>query len=276
MDNLPATQAELISQPTELQPGFKPWSKGLGSLLLQDDADGRSDARAGAIRLIAINPTLRAEAERLLPRLEEAKAPASRDEVISVIMREMPAWGVSQKHAGEFGVTYASYADALEGLSLYAIEEGVARWNKAEGHEDLKMGGFPPRPAQLFALANEGKLELYMAAYRAKLALEYVERQAPLPKSAEEQAANAAKIKEMMAAPARKFPPQPPGVTLRDWVQHCKDNDLYEDSAPSTPLQRPRSPHEVAEELRAHAEARHSGAPISRRHTQPEDNGEVL
>jgi hypothetical protein len=181
-------QLAVISQPTELQAGFKPWSKGLGSLLLQDDADGRSEARAGAIRLIAINPTLRAEAERLLPRLEEAKAPASREEIISVVMREMPAWGVSQKHAGEFGVTYASYADALEGLSLYAVEEGVARWNRAEGHEDLKMGGFPPRPAQLFALANEGKRELYMAAYRAKLALEWAEEKVPRQVDPEEAA----------------------------------------------------------------------------------------
>lgn len=251
MDNLPAVQAELITEPTELAPGFKPWTKGLGSLLLQDDEDGRSDSRAGAIRLIAINPTLRAEAERLLPRLEAAKAPASRDEIIAVVMREMPAWGVSPKHAAEWGVTYASYADALEGLSLYAIEEGVARWNRGEGHKDLSMGGFPPRPAQLYLLANEGKRELYMAAYRAKLALEYVERQAPRQVPAEE----TAKVAEDFRALAS---------TLRGRAM------------PEAP--RPKfSQHELAEQLRrTDAQARQGGAPISRSHIEPEDSGEVL
>lgn len=251
MDNLPAVQAELISPPSEIPPGFKPWSKGLGSLLLQDDADGRSDSRAGAIRLIAINPTLRAEAARILPVIEAAKTPATREEIVMVVAREMPAWGVSTKHAGEFGVTYASYADALEGLSLYAVEEGVARWNRGEGHKDLAMGGFPPRPAQLFLLANEGKRELYMAAYRAKLALEYAEVKAPRQVSPEE----AKKVAEDFRALA---------------------SSLRGRAMPDAP--RPKlSQHELAEQLRrSDAQARHGGAPISRRHIEADDSGEVL
>lgn len=287
MDNLPAVQAELISPPTELLPGQTPWSPGLGKLLLAGADDGNfktpgAEDRAyasmrGAIRLISINPTLRAECERLLPMLESAKTPATREEIIAIMLREMPAWGVSPKHAGEWGVTYASYADALDGLPVYAVEEGVVRWNRAEGHKDLSMGGFPPRPAQLFALANEGKRELYMAAYRAKLAMEYVERQAPPPKSEAELAANAAAIREMMAKPQRRLPPQPPGVTMMAWAQHCRDNDLFEEGPPVPLTSIPRrSPHEAAEEIRAHAQARHSGVPISRRHIEAEDSGEVL
>lgn len=117
-----------------------------------------------------MNPTLRAEAARILPVLDRLQAPASREEIVATIMREMPAWGVSTKAAGEWGVTYASYADALEGLPLFAIEEGIIRWNRGEGMATLAMGGFPPRPAQLYLLANEALRELRMATYRCRLA----------------------------------------------------------------------------------------------------------
>ncbi len=135
-----------------------------------------------------------------------------------VVMREMPAWGVGHKAAAEFGVTYASYADALEGLPLYAIEEGVVRWNRAEGHKDLSMGGFPPRPAQLYALATEGKRELYLAAWRAKKALEWVEKQGvewtPERKRAEREKAIAMGFlnpdgSSVPLAPARRFSDAP-------------------------------------------------------------------
>lgn len=244
-------QLAVISQPTELQAGFKPWSRGLGSLLLQEGADGPSDRRASAIRLIAINPTLRAEAERLLPRLEEAKVPASRDEIIGIVMREMPAWGVSTKHAGELGVTFASYADTLEGLSAYAVEEGIARWNRGEGHKDLAMGGFPPRPAQLFALASEGKRELYMAAYRAKLALEYAEDITPRQIDPEQAAKVAADFRDLAASLKAKPMPEAPRPHM--------------------------SQHAMAEQLRrSDAQARQGGAPISRSHFEAGDQGEVL
>lgn len=234
MDKLPTTQAELIPASTDQLESSAPWSKGLGSLLLQDDADGRSDARKSAIRLIAINATLRAETECLLPKLEAAKAPASRDEIIAVVMREMLAWGVPAKHAAEWGVTYASYADALEGLPLYAIEDGVVRWNRAEGHRDLSMGGFPPRPAQLFALANEAKRELFMAAYRAKLALQHVEKQG-VEWTPERKRAERAKMIAM-------------GLLTED------GKPAFSIKAKSMPSLAPRvSQHEIAERIRAKA-----------------------
>lgn len=255
-------QQELITQPTELTPGSGPWSKGLGSLLLREDADGRSDARMSAVRLIALNPTLRAETERLLPVLEEMKQPASREEIILIIAREMPAWGVSTKHAGEFGVTYASYADALEGLSAYAIEEGVVRWNRGEGHKDLAMGGFPPRPAQLSILANDAKRELWMAAYRAKLALQHIEKTwtewTPERKKAERQ---------KMIEAGYLNPDGTPNMTGHG------PKGMPEAARPQ------RSPQEVAAELRSHAQARYGGAPISKHHTAPapvDDIGDVI
>lgn len=244
-------QRELISLPSGQTPSTKPWSKGLGSLLLQADEDGPSMAREGAVRLIAINPTLRAEAERLLPVLEAAKTPASREEIVLIIRREMPAWGVSAKAASDWGVAYASYADAMEGLCLYAIEEGVARWNRAEGHKDLSMGGFPPRPAQLFALANEGKRELYMAAYRAKLALEWAEDKLPRQVDPEETAKVAEDFRALAASLKAKPMPEEPRPHM--------------------------SQHAMAEQLRrTDAQARQGGAPISRSHIEADDVGEVL
>src|SRR5215469_5980253 len=120
MDN---HQPALIAPSDAQTRSSTPWSKGLGSLLLQGAGDGPS-GREGAIRLIAINPTLRAECERLLPQLQAAKAPAEREDIIAAVGRAMPAWGVPMKSAAEYGVTFASYADALESLPLWAIEEG--------------------------------------------------------------------------------------------------------------------------------------------------------
>lgn len=211
------------------------------------------------MRLIALNPTLRAETERLLPVLEEMKQPATRDEIIVIITREMPAWGVSTKHAGEYGVTYASYADALEGLSAYAIEEGVVRWNRGEGHRDLAMGGFPPRPAQLSILANDAKRELWMAAYRAKLALKHIE-----DKGTEWTAERKAAERQKMIEAGYLNADGTPNMSL-------KARGMPEAPKPS------RSPHEVAEELRrTDAQARQGGAPISRAHIEPQDVGEVI
>lgn len=178
MDDTTDQQGALLPALQHQTPSGMPWSEGLGKLLLQEarEEGGRSETSSGAIRLIAINPKLRAEAERLLPMLEEMKRPAERDEILLVIGREMPAWGISMKAAATMGVTFASYAEALEGFSLYAVEEAVVRWNAgAKGRLELKDAGFPPRPAQLAVLAQEVRREVYMAKYRAEKAMAYVE-----------------------------------------------------------------------------------------------------
>lgn len=246
-------QRALIEASATPPPGSKPWSTGLGKLLLADAEDGGSK-RASAVRLIAINPTLRAEAERLTPVLESLKAPAAREEAIAIIMREMPAWGVGTKQAEEYGVTYASYADALEGLSGYLIEEAVVRWNQGLRQENLKDAGFPPRPAQLAMLAQEAKIELYTAAYRARMALAYVEKELPRQISDEERKDVGSMFRELAAAPRPKIPPQPPGITLADWVRKCREEGIVED--PGTVYRAPgQSPTEMAESLRAAAAA---------------------
>lgn len=206
------------------------------------------------VRLIAINPTLRAEADRLLPVLENLKAPATREQIIVMIAREMPAWGVPARTAEMNGVTYVSYAEALEGYSGYCVAEAIAQWNSGEHQESLKEAGFPPRPAQLAMLAQAAKSELYMAAYRAKLALQYVEKELPRPISDEERKDVGSMFKELAAAPRPKIPPQPPGISMVDWVRKCREEGIVDD--PGTVYRAPgQSPAEMADSLRAAAAA---------------------
>ncbi len=230
-ENVPQQALVLLNDEQPLK--SKPWSPGLGKLLLQeaDDGGGTSDRRAGAVRLIAINPTLRAEAERLLPVLESLTVQAEREEVIATVMREMPAWGVPLKTAGVMGVTFASYADALEDFSLYAVEEAIARWNSGQAVDNIKDAGFPPRPAQLALLAADVRGEVYMARYRVKLALEYVEKTVPRITEAEREE-RGAQLRDLLGELGARRKPNP-----------------LEDTRPRL------TPAQVAEQLRAAAPA---------------------
>jgi hypothetical protein len=202
---LPAEQRQLIEAPTNITPGFKPWSPGLGRLLTDGD-DGRS-----AVRLIAINATLRAEAERLLPQLEAAKAPATEEELLEILVRHAPQYGITAKMAGEWGAFFGAYLDALHGLSPYAVEEAFVRWNRGESPAGQAWKDFYPRSAQLVLLAQEARAEIACAAYRAKRAMEYVEKQTPRQISDEERRKVAEDFKKLAAMTApRRMPVAPP------------------------------------------------------------------
>jgi hypothetical protein len=149
------------------------------------------------MRLIAINPTLRAETERLLPVLEAMKAPAADEEMMQILIRHAPAYGVHAKNAAEWSMLFGTYLDALAGLPAYAIEDAFLRWNRGEGHADIRMAGFYPKAPQLVILAQAGKAELYTAAWRARRALEYVEKKLPHPISEDERKANSERLKAL-------------------------------------------------------------------------------
>lgn len=205
MDNLPATQQALIVAPTEPLGSSPPWSKGLGRLLTEGD-DGRS-----AARLIAINPTLRAEAERLLPVLEHAKAPATEEQLLEILVRHAPQYGITAKMAGEWATFFGAYLDALEGLSPYMVEDAFVRWNRGEAPAEQKWKDFYPKSAQLFQLAQKSRYEIAMAAYRAKRAMEHVEKAAPreIPKAEREKvAADFAALAASMGR-GKTMPPDP-------------------------------------------------------------------
>lgn len=167
-DRQPSQQA-LIAAPTSIPPGSKPWSPGLGRLLTEGE-DGRS-----AVRLIAINRTLRAEAERMLPMIVRCAERAEPEEIMRILVREAPAYGVTAKSAAEWSALFESYLTALDGLPALAIEDAFVRWNRGEGMRDIGMAGWYPKAPQLYMLAETTKRELHMAAYRARRALEYVE-----------------------------------------------------------------------------------------------------
>lgn len=201
--------------------------------------------------MIAINKTLRAECERLLPMIERAKEPACEEDILSILVRHAPHYGVQAKSGEEWAALFGAYLDALRGLSAYAIEDGFVRWNRGEGHADLRMAGFYPKSGQLFILATAGRNELATAAYRAKRAMEYVEEKLPRQMTEEERRANTAAIQRLMAEPAKKLPPQPPGVSLKDWAAQCRESGNVESTIPRT-YQGPKlSPQQMAERIRA-------------------------
>lgn len=244
-NNLPAPlQGELISPPSETTATGPLLSPGLKRLLTEGE-DG-----AGACRILSLNPKLRAEAERVLPVLQAAKAPAERLDVLEILVRHAPHYGITQKLAGEWGAFFAAYLDALEDLPAYAVEDGFLRWNRGEGHADLKMASFYPKAPQLYMLAQKGKTELWMAAYRAEKALAYADKkshEAPPPEVRKEVAGNLADLLGELKG-ARKMPdPFAPRVSPQQMAQQIRSaavspgNDASnpvekEDVSPSGPL----------------------------------------
>lgn len=184
----------------------------------------------GACRLIALNPKLREEARQVGPVLEAAKAPATRHEILEILIRHSPQYGVTARNPGEWASIFGAYLDALEGLPGYAVEEAFVRWNRGEGG-DLRMVSFYPKSGQLHILAEKSKSELYVAAYRARKALEREDAKARPAVTPEERKA----VGELMKG-------------LRDELR-SRAQTMHAPGVPS------RSPHDVAAELRRRAAA---------------------
>jgi hypothetical protein len=177
------TRALALNNPKPIE-GFSRWSEGLRSLLL-----GSGDAK-GAARIIAINPTLRAQAEAQLPWLERALEPAEPEQILLLLARHAPALGLKDMSEESWGLLFEPYLEALGDLPLTALEEAFIRWNKGELYpKEPGRHAFFPRPAEIRKLAEPARNELGKAANRIKLAIKHVEN-APKPEpSAEEKAA---------------------------------------------------------------------------------------
>lgn len=230
-----------------------PCSPGLWKLLTEGE-DGGS-----AIRIIALNPTLRAECERVTGSIvalasrmpdEDAQAQA----LMAVLVRHAPGFGVQAKGADEWAAIFDGYLETLWDMPAMAIEEAFSRWKRNELYpKDIGRHAFYPKANELFALAGPFWHKLRTAAWRSKRALEKIEAEAP-KMTADERAANSAKIRELMTQPRERFPPQPPGITLKDWVAHCRANGLVEIGEPQGPDTAPKiSPQQMAERIRAAA-----------------------
>jgi len=167
-------------------------------LLATETKDGDS-----AIRLIAMNPTLRKQAEDMLPALERAKVIATRQEIRVILIRMAPIYAIEDRAENEWDYLLEAYLDALADFSPHAIEDAFRRWNRGEDMKDPAMGQFFPKPAQLVHLAQKAKSEVWMAAYRARKALE-AQAAKPAERTQEERAQVAAGLKEL----AQTFKPK--------------------------------------------------------------------
>jgi len=156
--------------------------------------------------------------------IERAKEPAEPEDILGILVRHAPAYGVHAKGPEEWAALFGSYLDALDGLSAYAVEDAFLRWNRGEGHKDLAMSGFYPKPPQLVQLAQAARQELYSACYRGRKALEYDDRPAGAQIPAEDRARMAEDMKALAASMRREVPLAPrPTVTPQQAAQRARE-----------------------------------------------------
>ena len=183
------------------------------------------------IRLIALRPVLREEAERILPVLNQRLQKSDKAEMVKVLTRHALIFGIGDRQPEEWRTLFEVYHDILQQFSLPILEEAFRRWNKCELYpKDPGRHAFFPKPAELFSLGEAYATEIRTAAWRAKKALEWAEAKAPVVISDEERALVKAGLQEL----ARSLPAKA--------------------GMPMTPRP-PRSPQEVAQRLREAAGA---------------------
>lgn len=136
--------------------------------------DANEDGRA--VREIAKNRALLAEAEALLPVLEQALQPADEGQRMAVLIDESVCYDLDAKdhHDAGWAAFWAPYHRALDGFSVTALREAFVMWNRNHIKPEGEAVRFYPRPAQLFDLATEARNRLGMMRYRARAALEYL------------------------------------------------------------------------------------------------------
>lgn len=251
-----AQDLELTGGALNIRTASELCSKGLWKLLAMSKEDEDHGSRDGAIRIIAINPTLREECGRILPQLQARHAPAGPEGLMKVLIENAPAFGIAAKSPKEWGALFQSYLAALEPLSIEALEDAFIRWNRGEMYpKEPGRHAFYPRAAELNHLAQKSRLELGTAIWRAKKAMEYVER---LPKpevTPEERAARRQQLIDDGILDANGH------VVLRP-----RGADGMPAAAPKSPFAG-ESPHQMAQRLYDQAQ---------RRAAKPNDDEEAL
>lgn len=152
---------------TLIEPGkFPTCGKGLWTLLTAGDDSAK------ALYAFSKSPALRDEAIALLPALDAAKAPVSREAFALIMTKQRVVFGIGDREAGEWTLVLEGFYGVLQEFSAGAIEEAFIRWNRGEGNAKPGLGAFFPQPSQLYPLAKKAKNEVWVAAYRARKALE--------------------------------------------------------------------------------------------------------
>lgn len=175
----PATaNLPMIGGSLNVKTGSELCSKGLWALLTTS-AD-RSD---GAVRIIALNGTLRREISEVYSALEAWVAPAAPDLLLELLVRETPSYGIATLSGpSEWRAFFGSYLEALKPLPLEAVAVAFTRWSRGEffkSEKDKGQAAFYPKAVQLFELAQPTRIELQTALWRAKKAIDHVEKLPP-------------------------------------------------------------------------------------------------
>lgn len=164
---------------------------GLWRLLTDASNDG-----ASAARLISLNPTLRAELEEKAGLIMDRAMPGDPKMLALVLRRHAKILAVPDQSEEAWADMFGVYLDMLGPLPIESVNRAFERWHRGELYpKDPGRHAFFPKPAEVYSLAEPMMLELKMAAYRARKALDYVEASRPREKSPEDAAA----IREMLA-----------------------------------------------------------------------------
>jgi hypothetical protein len=102
-----------------------------------------------AIATIAKSDILRREAKAVMPALREAALrPATHDQIKQIIGQRFALFPQPQRNVSEAAAWWADYFDALEGLTPFAVEAGMAAWVRSPEAE------FMCKPGKLAELAR--------------------------------------------------------------------------------------------------------------------------
>lgn len=155
---------------------------GLWKLLTDASSDGGS-----AARLISLNPTLRAEVEEKAGLIMDRSAPADPKMLALVLRQHARILAVPDQSDESWADMFGVYLDMLGPLPIESVSRAFERWHRGELYpKDPGRHAFFPKPAEVYSLAEPLMLELKMAAYRARKALEHVEAHRPREKTPED------------------------------------------------------------------------------------------
>lgn len=143
------------------------------------DSSAKADE---VVRQIARTPKLKEKAVEVAADLEERASKATAVEMMAVLIEHGPVYGIRDLSDGEYEALFIAYLRSLAPLPIEAIREAFVIWGR-DGN------GFFPKPEQLFQRAEPYAKELWMAAYRAKRAVSFVEDNPP-PKTDEQRRAD--------------------------------------------------------------------------------------
>jgi hypothetical protein len=102
-----------------------------------------------AIDTIRKSEILTTEARQAMPALREAALrPATHDQIKSIIGQRFELFPQSQRSADQWAAWWADYFDALDGLTPFAVEAGMAAWVRSADAE------FMCKPGKLRELAT--------------------------------------------------------------------------------------------------------------------------